>query len=203
MKTVQEIRTFLQSYLHRTLTPQRHPDLWQHFVQLFQQHPTWKTRWEEICAVKILRSKVNQALLLRIKIATRTKRPWQTISWRKCTERPQKPRNSLDQAMRYAIRRQITQWKNTHGPAQCASCAKTTTLEVDHIIPFCELKQAFLLTSTSTPPTQFGYATNCYMKFLTDTASQKFCKAWQRYHRRKVQFQFLCKSCNLSKGKKP
>lgn len=113
--------------------------------------------------------------------------------------------DKLTQSMRYAIRRQIFHWKTTHQlNRKCQQCPSILHLHVDHINPFVDIKKDFLILCQEhnlTLPTEFAFnRKTCQPKFKKTDAS--FCARWQRYHLKHAKLQWLCASCNLSKGKR-
>lgn len=113
--------------------------------------------------------------------------------------------DKLTKAMRYAIRRQIFHWKNTHRLNQkCQRCPSILHLHVDHINPFVDIKKDFLNLCQEQQlqmPAEFAFnRKTCQPKFKKSDAN--FCARWQRYHLAHAQLQWLCASCNLSKGKR-
>lgn len=113
--------------------------------------------------------------------------------------------NQLTPSMRYAIRRQIFHWKTTHRlNRRCQNCPSILHLHVDHVNPFVAIKKEFLTLCEEQKlqlPTEFTFnRKTCQPKFKK--ADANFCARWQRYHLKHAQLQWLCASCNLSKGKR-
>ena len=104
----------------------------------------------------------------------------------------------LTGAMRYAIRRQIMQWKESNRIFQkCQQCLTLLHLHADHVIPFTIIQQNFLKLQTQPLPTKFRYNRKTCQPQLLDVS---FARRWQFYHKKHAKLQWLCKTCNLSKG---
>ena len=109
----------------------------------------------------------------------------------------------LIKAMRYAIRRQIQKFRKTFTLLKsCVQCQKRTSLQVDHIYPFCFLVRDFLNKKIpSEIPTTFQYKRRTGLVFF-NKVDQSFNRSWQIYHRKNATYQWLCKACNISKSNK-
>jgi len=116
------------------------------------------------------------------------------------------PYKKLTGAMRYSIRKQIRDFqKQNRLNRRCRNCSSLLHLQVDHhTIPFVDLQKNFLKQceeKSLSVPTTFNYSrSTCQPKFKkTDVG---FNRRWQNYHKKHADFQWLCKTCNLKKGKK-
>ena len=112
---------------------------------------------------------------------------------------------SLTGAMRYSIRKQITNFKKNNNQfifKKCTVCHKTTNLQVDHIIAFSQLQKNFLHNiDPLSIPIQFHYNhKTCQPKFKKEHLG--FNRRWQFYHQKHANFQWLCRSCNIKKSNK-
>jgi hypothetical protein len=175
---------------------------------------------------------------LCMKLKTTWSKKWLLVSWRKCIVKKTrksklsptpklsnenkseiKENNTQDKhkkellgAMRYAIRRQISNFKKTHGLSKiCSICGKgkpivnsQASLHVDHVIPFSTLTNDFLLHCEKL---QIGIPQQFHYNRLTgqprfQRGDKSFACRWQRYHQLNAELQWLCKHCNLSKGNK-
>ena len=103
----------------------------------------------------------------------------------------------LSGAMRSAIGRQISAWKqNNQVFRRCRKCQCALNLHVDHVVPFVQLQRDFLQLQPSIPTSFFYMRKTCQPRF-TDKG---FARKWQFYHRKHAQLQWLCRPCNLRKG---
>jgi hypothetical protein len=250
--SLEKIRTFIQTYCKKTITP-KDPIGFSYFKQLLSQHPTWKDKVDTIHRFRVIKSKLNDSCILQIECDWSDK--FFTVSWKKChikrTRKTISPhehtqllpsttsmispndlqlfnsseelisssisqtkqsqitqKTSVDKltcAMRYAIRRQIMNWKRQNTINQsCKTCKSTSILQCDHIEPFVVLKTRFIkeckLNEIPIPET-FDYSfKTCQSRFKRKDKS--FKTKWQYYHLKHASFQWLCKTCNLKKGKK-
>lgn len=113
---------------------------------------------------------------------------------------------TLTGAMRYAIRRQIQLWKkNNLLLRRCRQCQSVLYLHVDHIIPFVNIQHDFLKlwmdTTAQSLPSKFRYNRRTCQPTFTQT-DIGFTRKWQSYHKTHAKLQWLCKKCNLKKGRK-
>lgn len=214
-KSIDQIRTFVTGHVGKVIEQSKNPIVYEQFRSLFAQHPTWQSRLDSITHIWITRNKLNQAVIVKIKIEpTSAKRNnFITVSWRKChmkkprkvrgeekSEGQQEIKNQLTAAMRYSVRRQISYWRKTHRLNRfCVQCRTPLNLHVDHVVPFSKIQQDFLETWTNPHPTIFGYNRKTCQPRLT-RADMKFIKQWNTFHRLQSSFQWLCGSCNSKKG---
>jgi hypothetical protein len=191
-----EIKGVLQTLAHRTVNKSH--DQFPVLLQFVSQHDTWKDRLDSINAFRVTRSRMNKALLLQIRLEGWKK--FVTTSWRKCVGRNRKPVDVLDGAMRNAVSRQILNWKNSHAfGSECHKCQTQSSLEADHHpTPFSTIKDQFLVAHASEVPKEFRYSKRCQARFRPVDGA--FTRKWQRYHAYHAQYQWLCKTCNSSKG---
>ena len=115
------------------------------------------------------------------------------------------PKTKLIGAMRYAIKKQVRDFKRSKVVPICTQCKQTTNLQVDHIIPFSKLQQDFLAqllnSSVVAVPESFDFnRKTCQPKFKKE--NQYFKSKWQKYHKTKAQYQYLCRTCNIKKSDK-
>ena len=107
----------------------------------------------------------------------------------------------LTAAMRYAVRRQISNWRYENRVfRRCRQCQSLLNLHVDHVFPFVNIKNEFLEKCKLEVPTDFDYTRKCQTKFKKINST--FSEQWQRYHRSNAKLQWLCSTCNLKKGKR-
>lgn len=206
--TDDKIRSFLKPNLRKTYSP-KHPTF-QSFIDLIKYHEIWGERLDDIKSVRVIKSKLNKkANLLQIK----TNKIWFTISWKQCVKRKKIKRKKpfkttsekqMECAMRNAIRRQITMWKNKNNNNQkCQHCHLCTNLHVDHFkLPFSIIKSNFLSQFNKEQiPTEFNLksARNVPKVVFLDK-DKGFKQQWQKYHKVNATYQWLCGSCNTKKS---
>lgn len=203
---VDTIRCFLiehdgRTYMRATAS---HAAMFSEFMGLLSAHPVWSLRLDDIQGVRVSRHRLNDAVILQLK----TNKIWFTVSWRDCRERKRASRANvrsveqkrLTSAMRYSVRKQTMMWAEQHMVgARCVKCASTERLQVDHRDPpFDYIVQAFLAENLESRPTKFDLARTCESRFMeTDTP---FKRRWQTFHNKNATYQWLCQSCNSSKG---
>jgi hypothetical protein len=115
--------------------------------------------------------------------------------------RKRKPRDGLDGSLRYSIRRQISNWKNNNQiDRKCVLCESRNHLEADHHpTPFTQIKADFLAKDgNSSVPTEFTFTRGCQPRMKSKDVN--FNRRWQRYHLNNASLQWLCKTCNVTKG---
>lgn len=108
-------------------------------------------------------------------------------------------------AMRHAVHKQIRDWAKQHMfHRQCRTCASVFRLQVDHIEPFKEIRQDFFKQCEDKKiqlPQKFLFAAKTSQpKFHRQDRSFKL--AWQRFHKSRAFYQWLCRTCNTKKGGK-
>jgi hypothetical protein len=187
-------RQLLQSYAHRTIN-QKH-EAFPFLLKIMEKQPQWENKINTIQFFKITRSRLNKALLLKVKVDNCN--IWLTVSWKKGipTKRKESNTNNLQSAFRQAIRQQIKKWRTTHSTnASCQNCKQTNKLHVDHLFPFIKLTEIF--SKNKEIPTEFDYHYKIGRKFKKQDAS--FKKKWQSFHKKNATLQWLCQSCNLKK----
>jgi hypothetical protein len=109
--------------------------------------------------------------------------------------------DKLTCAMRYAVRRQIATWKRQNSINRfCKQCKSTSSLQCDHVDPFVTIKTNFIRDCNESIPDSFDYSfKTCQSRFKRKDKSFKL--RWQHYHLKHASYQWLCKTCNLKKGK--
>lgn len=120
-----------------------------------------------------------------------------TRSWLKQIDDPaREKRNHINprQAMRKSIKNSMEQ-AMVDVPYCCAKCNKLTDLTIDHkTIPFSMLAEAFIMAigtiETDGNLNTFGH------QFIDKELEQQ----WINFHNDNADYQWLCRSCNSSKG---
>jgi 5-methylcytosine-specific restriction endonuclease McrA len=119
---------------------------------------------------------------------------WDTFSVNKCfSQKERTQENKVFQALRYEIDDQIKIYR-LQNPC-CSECKNKTfkDLEVDHIIPFKELRDNWL----SQHDIKKIDTEKEGVKILLSDSDLK--KSWKEYHMENCSLQTLCKECHLAK----
>lgn len=166
-------------------------DIFDTLCCLVQKHPNyneWKYRIPISC--KIINKKYIQ-----LHVLFEGTKKYRIVSWVQCCGIKNK-KDPLTSAMRYAIRRQINQYKKLHIEKICILCHSNIKIEVDHYpTKFAEIKKLFLQNNVC--PEQFNYhpKRGNYMFHKRDKA---WNRKWQLYHKKHASYRYLCSKCNKS-----
>ena len=113
---------------------------------------------------------------------------------------PNSADNKLNCAMRKAVFQHCFQYKVDNNDSQvCSECNGTENIQVDHVIPFSNIKHQFLTLNTEHPSEFDRDVTNACI-FREDDI--EFANKWREYHNSTAIYQFLCRTCNIKKGSK-
>ena len=196
-----KIRELLKNNLNKII--EKDNDKFIIFCNLMKEQKNWESKIDNILSFRIIRSRLNKALNLQLKVINLNK--WLTVSWRKSSNKKRKEINPLQSAFRQSVYRQISDWKKRNKlRAFCINCKDPTikykSLQVDHKFPtFKELTVNFLDNEKNIPE-EFDYHYKCGRKFKK--VDNLFKLRWQRFHKKYATLQWLCKSCNLKKNRK-
>ena len=175
-------------------------------LAVLDHHPRWGRGLPGHARISGLRAFVRRdALVLQAQVDQRSR--WLAVSWLKGAERRHVPdaaaraRSTLTAAMRESVKYQLMAWRRQQQAVVCAGCRTTTAaMHVDHRDPpFVIIKDEFLAAHADEAPGTFvggGRSGRCRLP------AGPFCAAWQQWHRRRATFQYLCRTCNLRKGKR-
>lgn len=221
------VKAWLEKRAHQTIT-NKHNDF-EMMNTILKNHPNYKDWKNQNCeAFKITRSPKNKALQVHIKmikpdkaketlpkISTlqttkkRERNEWRIVSWVACAKgkvgQASSDKNQLTQAMRFAIRKQIKNWRsaNSYNP-KCALCEKTNHLEVDHYPrTFADMRDEFILKIANVVNMN-----DVKIRWDNSKISYRFEKGesvnlkWQRYHLKCATYRWLCSDCNKRMNKK-
>tara|TARA_R110000803_G_scaffold210490_1_gene282438 strand:- start:52 stop:741 length:690 start_codon:yes stop_codon:yes gene_type:complete len=108
---------------------------------------------------------------------------------------------NLTSAMRYSIQPQINIFRNNNKENICEFCKKKGKMEIDHIKRFQIIQEDFLKINTLEIPSNFDDADETHQASFKDK-DELFRTAFYNYHLEKASLRYLCKKCNLSRGKK-
>lgn len=191
------VRTWLESHVHQTFYP-KHEEF-SILLPVLQRHPNYNNwKYQEITGFRITRSVQKKAIQVEIRVLCKTKEKWRLVSWKACVSGHQTTHNDmskLNSAMRYAIRRQISIYRNNHPIKKCAICNSYAKIEVDHDAnhkSFKVIRDEFLEKNPD-PPTEFTYAG---YNFRFKKQDEKFKRKWQIYHNKHTEYRYLCATCN-------
>ena len=195
----EEIRSFLQTIVHRTIT-QEDTITFQSLLQIMGAQSQWEHKLDRIVAFRVTRRRKYKSLLLQLKVVRCNR--WLTVSWKKGVMRKRKEPDPLKVAMRNAISRQSSAWGKAHWIGRCcAQCEGTELLQVDHMDPqFAKIRKEFV----SSFPEEYEFPTEFKPskrgpRFLPNDV--KFTRLWQKYHDDNARYQWLCRECNCKKPK--
>ena len=156
---------------------------------LIKNHPR-NSEWKYNIPQKI---KIINKKYIQLHVLFEGTKKYRIVSWVQCCKKITK-KDPLTCAMRQAIKRQITMYKNNNPIKQCVICNTPKNIEVDHYpTKFIQIKNTFL--STVIPPEQFIYhPKRGYAMFHKKDTTWK--KAWQKYHKQHATYRYLCSTCN-------
>ena len=119
---------------------------------------------------------------------------YRIVSWVRCCTNKTRKIDPLTSAMRHAIKRQISIYKNKNIEKICSVCQQDKKIEVDHYpIKFFKIKEDFMIHHIA--PTNFQYhPKRGYSMFTKKDAMLK--KSWQKYHLKTANYRYLCSTCN-------
>lgn len=194
-----DLRELLESMIHHTI-PITDPRF-QQLLPIMSAQSQWEHKLGNIQSFRITRRRRYKSLLLQIKVLRCNR--WLTVSWKNGIGRTKKEPDPLISAFRNAIRRQCSQWGRTHWEdRKCQECESTELLQVDHTDPqFKQIRTEFVnhcVEKEIKPPTEFRKGHRGPRFLATDV---NYTRKWQRYHKEKARYQWLCRSCNCRKAK--
>ena len=200
-ETKQWMELQLQNFKQRTYkdTSQEYDTLF----ALLKGHPSYPD-WIHTIPYAFQLSKEN-VIKLKVSFIDFSKNKmtrYRIVSWVACCKGKRKvptPNAQLTGAMRYAIKRQINNYKNSHPNKICELCESTIKIEVDHYpTKFVTIKTNFIesmLNKNSPPPETFNWHPKRGQPLFT-YKDKKWKLAWQIYHRSHATYRYLCSTCN-------
>lgn len=130
------------------------------------------------------------------------------ISWVKCVStKAQSASQNLKKAMRYAIRGQISEFreKQLYANGYCGICGKhvarreASNIHVDHVSPFDWLAEEFIAKRADNPTTfRDVFGGNSAAFYAKDA---QYEKEWEEFHKKSASLRLACKGCNLSRSR--
>ncbi len=213
LNTYDKAKEWLNNHCHRYyhMEDERDEEEFLILFKLIKRHPnyhTWKKKKPN--AFHITRGKGNKALQLMVRFPplsrnAKTNGKYRIVSWVACAKGKLAKRqketsvdNQLTSAMRYAIRRQISIFRNRFGIKKCVLCGSTERIEVDHIRKFHVLRDEFKesqMLKGNPAPTKFKFHPKRGVSMFLNV-DEKWKQAWQRYHNKNATYRFLCSDCN-------
>jgi hypothetical protein len=109
------------------------------------------------------------------------------------------PTERYKDVMRRTVYYQSTAWKVIADHDCCQKCGTTTHLQVDHTRALKWILLDFEKEHPR-PHDSFTYVRNEIGAHEFSPAEIKYAEAWKIFHESAVEFQYLCRSCNASKG---
>ena len=171
-------------------------DIYLELMELFTNHPDYPDKIKDVVDIAIVKNKLNYKYLeLQI---IRDDKTIDNISYICCINKPTKDRN-LKSAMRYAIRTQILEFKNSCDIIECGFCKSKEDIHIDHIILFKSLYDDFIKDRKDIP---IIFDDNFYNACMFKKEDEIFKNEWIEYHKINASLRCLCKTCNLKRAKK-
>ena len=173
-----------------------HPNAYLELMELFTNHPEYPEKVYDVVDISIIRNKICPKYFeLQITKADNTT---DNISYRCCISKPNKDRN-LKNAMRNAVTQQILEFRNCCDTLECSICKSKENIQIDHIILFRKLYVDFLKERNDVPTV---FDDSIYNMAVFRLEDNKFEEEWKTYHKKNASLRCLCKTCNLTRGKK-
>jgi hypothetical protein len=173
-------------------------DFYDELLEIFKSHPNYPELFSNVVDVSIAYNKINPKKCYELQLI-KSNKTLEAVSYRKCFVKTPTD-NSLKMAMRYSIKDQILDYKDSCDELICAICGSEDYIQIDHVILFKTLYNDFLKQNTLTIPTSFDYTYFNSAKFKE--FDKEFKKSWYEYHKKHAILRCLCNKCNQSRGKK-
>jgi len=216
LNTYDKTKQWLTDHVHRNIFPKDVSEF-KILSDLIDRHPS-KSEWknQKPTSFKISRSPANGALVLYVRFENTSN--YRIVSWVACAkgklakhQEAGNDDNKLNGAMRYAIRKQINNYRAANLIQKCALCETTYHIEVDHYpLHFVDIKENFIKMKQAKgdlPPTDFKWHPkkgNFMFKNGTKANNyydKKWKQSWQRYHQSHATYRYLCSTCNKKTNK--
>ena len=173
-------------------------DFYNELLEIFKSHPNYPEIFLNVVDVAIAYNKINPKKCYELQLIKSNKTS-EAVSYRKCFVKTPTD-NSLKMAMRYSIKDQILDYKDSCDELICAICGSEQNIQIDHVIFFKTLYNYFLSQNTLPIPTEFDNTYFNSAKFKNDDV--EFQKSWYEYHKKHAILRCLCDKCNLIRSKK-
>lgn len=209
LDSYEKTKEWLSHRVNKNIFPKNQPDF-NTLSNLINRHPSIKSwQYQVPTSFKVGRSPANGAIVLYVRFDGA--KSYRIVSWVACAKGKLAKHqetgnidNQLNGAMRYAIRRQINNYKSANGNIICCLCGSAYRIEVDHHpIHFVDIKNNYIKANVDKlPPNEFNWHPkkgNFMFKNGTkanDYYDKKWKQSWQRYHQKYAQYRYLCSTCN-------
>jgi hypothetical protein len=165
--------------------------------ELLQKQDHWRHKTSKVSAVRSVKRRGCMYLQVKVDPCNR----WCTVSWLASFGRVTTRPLPILSAMRNSVKRQVSLWKSAHLAAKaCTRCHATTFLQADHVTPFIQIAKEFIAKTPTNEPKAFDC--RACKGFYFKKADVAYARAFRAHHKTHATFQWLCKSCNCSKGVK-
>jgi hypothetical protein len=175
-----------------------HNELYCELMEIFKSHPGYPELFLNVVDVSIAYNKINPIKCYELQLIKSNKTS-EVVSYRKCFQKPTKDID-LKHAMRYGIKDQILDYKDSCDELICAICRSEQNIQIDHMILFKKLYNHFLSQNTLPIPTEFDNTYFNSAMFKDDDV--EFKNSWYEYHKQHDILRCLCNKCNLTRSKK-
>lgn len=178
-------------FLHNNIGIYYKGEVFDVLCSMIEKHPNYNEwTYKTPKSIKVIKKEYIQLHVL----FDGTKK-YRVVSWVQCCKKVSK-KDPLTSAMRYAIRRQINQYKKLNPNKVCVLCSSLVKIEVDHYpTPFCEIRNTFLLNNAILEQFNYHPKRGNYMFRKQDKIYQR---KWCLYHKQNATYRYLCSKCNKS-----
>jgi hypothetical protein len=174
-------------------------DFYDELLEIFKSHPNYPELFSNVVDVAIAYNKINPKKCYELQLIKSNKTS-EAISYRKCFVKTPTKDIDLKHAMRYAIKDQILDYKDSCDELICEICGSEQNIQIDHVILFKQLYDCFLKQNTLIIPTTFD---NTYFNSAKFKEFDKECvNSWSNYHKKHAILRCLCNKCNQKRSKK-
>ena len=140
-------------------------------MEIFKSHPKYPELFSNVVDVSIAYNKINPKKCYELQLIKSNKTS-EAVSYIKCFQKPTKDID-LKHAMRYAIKDQILDYRDSCDESICEICGSEQNIQIDHVILFKNLYDDFLKQNTLITPTSFDYTYFNSAKFKDDDVEFK------------------------------
>ena len=191
----QQVRSRLSAWLVGTKLRTTDDIVW--VRQLLLKQESWVGKTSQVSAVRAIKKRGCVYLQVKVDPCKR----WCTVSWRASCGHVAACASPLFSAMRNSVKRQVSMWKSGNTADKfCIRCRAITFLQADHVTPFIQIAKEFTDGCPLPTPTQFDC--RACKGFFFKKADVAYVRLFRTHHHKHATFQWLCKSCNCSKGAK-